>query len=848
MTQNTFYTSVTVHRGKILERGYENGRRVEKMVPYKPFLFVRSNSENPQYRTHRGGPLDMIRFESIREAREFIDEYKDVSGFPIYGMTNWVYPYIYETYKGELNPDLSLVRTYFLDIEVAADEGFPNIQTADKPITAIAVHVNGKYTVFAVGEYTGTEDYFEYVQCKTERELLERFVSHFRMSSPDIITGWNIEMFDVPYLVNRITRVIDRETAAKLSPWEVLQEKTVEIWGKEMQVYLPSGMALLDYLQLYRKFVLQMQESYKLDYIVEKELGEKKINFSDEYKSLDDLRLRNFNKYIEYNVHDVRLVVRLDEKLQFIRQAMTIAYDAKVNLQDVFGSVRMWDVMIHNYLLDQKVAVPPMPSVDPNARGVEGAFVKDPQCGRQRCVASFDLTSLYPHLIMQYNISPDTYRGRLDEPHTIDQILAGSYERAEVKEWHEKNCTVSAAGVAFTKEKQGFLPALMERLFADRSRFKKEMLKRKQELENTDPKDTKKRDALSAEIQRLDAMQQAKKIQLNSAYGALGNSHYRWYRRELAESITLSGQLSIRWMEKWLNKFLNKLCKTVDHDFVIAIDTDSLYLNLEKVVQIKFGPDIDSVDRQELIKFMDEVSEKVITPQINKGYQALADYMSAYAQKMHMKREALADVAYWVGKKRYAINVYNHEGVQFAEPKLKMTGLDAVRSSTPKYIKGVLKEGFRILMTGTEQELQEMLAAARLEFRKQPFSQLSRASTANGLAKYRAPAPQLVQPACPIHVRGAILYNWWIEENKLNHLQPIFEGDKIKFVYLRLPNPLRHNVISVPSGEMPSDLGLEQYIDYDAQFDKMIVHPLQNAADFMHWSTVKRASLASFFS
>lgn len=479
---NTFYTSVMVHRGKILERGFEDGRRVEKMVSYQPFLFVQSKRDDAQYRTHRGGKLDMMRFDTIVEARDFLNQYKEVSGFPVYGMTTWTYPYIFETYRGQLTPDLSLVRTFVIDIEVAADEGFPNIQTADKPVTAIATYDGDRYVVFGIGPYTGTETEFTYIDCRSERHLFEEFLKHYRYAGPDIITGWNVEMFDVPYLINRISRVIDRETAAKISPWEVLQEKTVEIWGKEMQVYMPGGVAILDYLQLYKKFVLQMQESYKLDFIAEKELGENKIDYSSEYKSLDDLRKRNYNLYIEYNVHDVRLVVRLDQKLQFIRQAMTIAYDAKVNLNDVFGSVRMWDVMIHNYLLEQKVAVPPMPSAE-RGEGVEGAFVKDPHLGRQRCVASFDLASLYPHLIMQYNISPDTFRGMLDEPHAIDRILAGSYRSEEVKEWHAKNCTVSAAGVAFTKDKQGFLAALMERLFIERTRYKEEMLKKKQEME-----------------------------------------------------------------------------------------------------------------------------------------------------------------------------------------------------------------------------------------------------------------------------------------------------------------------------------------------------------------------------
>lgn len=747
-------------------------------------------------------------------------------------------------------PDFSLIRTMVIDIEVSVpdDGGFPSVSEAANPITAIGVHCAGEYVVFGLGVYTGQRAAeFRYVQCDSESYLIESFLRHYRSCDPDVITGWNVELFDVPYIINRIDRVLGPDVAATMSPWRILRNKRITAWGKEVETRFPVGIAILDYLQLYRKFVLQMQESYKLDYIAEKELETAKVDFSADYKSIDDMRARNHDLFIEYNLVDVQLIVQLDEKLQFIRQAATIAYDAKVNLNDVFGSVRLWDVLIHNYLLERNVAVPPMPE-RAQRDSIRGAFVKDPQCGRHLCVASFDLASLYPSLIRQYNISPDMFRGRLSRPPTVSQILAGSFDAdAEVQNWYGRNCTVSAAGVVFSKEKQGFLSALMERMFEDRSKYKRAMITKKKKLEKLPP-DTpsNERDKLKAEIQRLDAMQQAKKVGLNSAYGALGNVAYRWYQRELAESITLSGQVAIRWMERHLNSFLNKACGTTDVDFVIAIDTDSLYLNLERLVRMKH-PDLESLPKTELIQLMDTLCEKVVAPQINKGYEQLAQRTHAFGQHMTMKREALADAAVWVGKKRYAINMYNHEGVQFVDPIVKMTGLDAVRSSTPKYIKTILHKAFEILLTGTEQQLQETIAAARDDFCRQPFARLAKASTANGLDKYRADPPLIAVPRCPIHVRGALVYNWWLDARGLGHLPRVREGDKIKFAYLNLPNPARSNVISIPSGDMPAELGLDDYVDRHLQFDKMIVEPIQHACDHMGWSATKRATLSSFF-
>ncbi len=391
-----FYTSVALNRNNILLRGYEDGQRVQHTIPCKPYLFIHSKNNNGTsiYRNLKGKQVDRVEFDSPSAARDFIKRYDGIEGFTTYGFTNFVYPFINDYYSGDIDYDPRLISIVNIDIEVAADQGFPDIQTADKEITAITMKKDDMYVVLGCGEFTTDDPKVKYLKCKDESELLLKFLDVWRAKqfSPDIVTGWNIEFFDIPYIVNRIKRILGDSMAKKLSPWELLEERTVTIAGRDNQVYVPVGISLLDYMQMYRKFTFTMQESYRLDHIANIELGERKLDYS-EYESLFDLYKKNYQLFIEYNIRDVDLVGRLDDKLKLIEQVFAIAYDAKVNYQDTFTSVRMWDVIIHNYLLSQNIVVPQL-KVTEKERQIIGAYVKDPQVGMHKWVVSFDLNSI----------------------------------------------------------------------------------------------------------------------------------------------------------------------------------------------------------------------------------------------------------------------------------------------------------------------------------------------------------------------------------------------------------------------------------------------------------------------
>jgi len=836
---SSFYTNINLEFNEILLRGYENGQRIQQKIPYKPYLFVPSQTGNSDYHTLGGARVDKIDFESVSAARNFAKKYENVEGYTIYGLQKYAYNFINDYYPGIIKYDSSLISVVAIDIEVAADEGFPNIDSADKAITAITMRKGDMTLVFGCGDYTSSDDNIKYIKCQDEAYLIMKFLDAWRSKqfSPDIVTGWNIETFDIPYMYNRFCKIVGEEFAKNLSPWQDVKLRTYEKAGRTFKTYTLKGISCLDYLEMYRRF-MPMQESYKLDSIAFIELGEKKLDYS-EYDSLIDLYRKDYQKFIDYNIHDVNLVYRLDEKLKLIDQVQALAYDGKVNYNDTFSSVHMWDIIIHNYLLSKKIVIPPMKNQTKD-RQIAGAYVKEPQVGMHKWVVSFDLNSLYPHLIMQYNISPETFIGKIGKFLSIDDIIGGALNENSIRtELNERNATIAASGCMFQKDIKGFLPQLMSDMYNDRVVYKNKMIEVKKRYEkNKDPADEK----LSIQ---LDNMQLAKKIQLNSAYGALSNAYFRWYDNQLAESITLSGQLSIRWMEDNINKYLNKLLNTKGKDYVLACDTDSMYITLDDLVNHSYNGKYPS--DEEIVKFLDKACEDKLEPYINRCYGALAQYVNAFEQKMKMKRENIANKGIWVAKKRYILNVWNSEGVQYKEPKLKMMGIEVVRSSTPQSVRDSIKKALSIIMNKTEDDLVNFVNDTRERFKQLSFEDVAFPRGCQGLYEY-ADSSSIYKKGTPIHVRGALLYNKMIKDFKIDkRYQPIMQGEKIKFCYMKLPNPIRENVFAAP-GTLPRQLGLDSYIDYDTQFDKAFLDPIKNIIRSIGWELEKKATLNSFFS
>jgi DNA polymerase elongation subunit (family B) len=829
-----FYTNVQLIGNQFLVRGVDNGNRFEFRDEFFPTLFVKSKKDT-QYRTLNGEVVEEIHPGTVRDCREFYKKYDEVDGFEIYGNDRYIYQYISEKYpENEIKFDISQIKLVTLDIETTAEKGFPDVESASEEILAITIqdYTTKQIITWGVKPFLNKQKNVTYHHCPSEHELLSHFINYWMQDVPDVVTGWNIQLFDIPYICKRLNRVLGEKLMKRFSNWGLVTEGEVYIQGRKQITFDVGGLTQLDYLDLYKKFTYKAQESYRLDYIAEVELGQKKLDHS-EFDTFKDFYTKGWQKFIEYNIVDVELVDRLEDKMKLIELALTMAYDAKVNYADVFYQVRMWDNIIYNYLKKRNIVIPPKIRSDKNEK-YAGAYVKEPIPGKYDWVVSFDLNSLYPHLIMQYNISPETL---LDERHptaTVDRIL-----EEEINFELFKDNAVCANGAMYRKDVRGFLPELMDKMYNERVIFKKRMLQAKQQYEKTPTK------ALEKEIARCNNIQMAKKISLNSAYGAIGNQYFRYYKLANAEAITLSGQVSIRWIEQKMNEYLNKLLSTTEEDYVIASDTDSIYLNL--------GPLVDkflshkSGDKTAVVELLDKICEDKFEPFIEKSYQNLAEYVSAYDQKMQMKRENIADRGIWTAKKRYILNVWNSEGVAYAEPKLKMMGIEAVKSSTPAPCRKMIKDALKLMMTGTEEDVIDFIDKSRKEFKELPPEQIAFPRSVSDVVKYKS-SSDIYAKGTPIHCRGALLYNHYIKKNKLDNKYSLIQnGEKIKFCYLKKPNIIHENIISFIQ-DFPRELGLDKYIDYDLQFEKSFVEPLKAILDAIGWSVEKTVNLELFFS
>ena len=827
-----FYTHFSKLGNNILVRGYNNGKRFSDKIEYNPTLYLQS--KDGEYRTLDGQSVAPVSQGTMRDATEFMKRYEDVDNFKVYGSTNFPYVYINEAYPGKVDYDPSQIKIANIDIEVGSENGFPEPASATEPITAITFKIAGHFYVFGCGDYDNNRDDVTYLKCRDENNLIMRFLDMWEETSPDIVTGWNIQFFDIPYLNNRITKLMGENTAKRLSPFRRIGERTTTIHNKQQVAFDLVGIAILDYIELYKKFTYSQQESFSLNHISYLELGEKKLDYS-EVESLHQLYRTNFQKFIEYNIHDVELVDRIDAKMQLIDMALALAYDAKVNYTDVFTQVRMWDTLIHNELIEQNIVVPQNVRT-PKDEQYAGAYVKDPIVGMHEWVVSFDLNSLYPHLIMQYNVSPETIIEGRHTSISIDNLLNGEYQA-------QGEYCMAANGHYFKRDKQGFLPAMMQRMYDDRSLYKKKMIEAQKAYEKETDKERKRE--ITNQISKYKNLQLAKKVQLNSAYGALGNQYFRFFDIRQAEAITLSGQLSIRWIEMKLNGYLNKLLKTKEVDYVIASDTDSVYVNLGPLVHMVYGQKSET-KVETIVDFVNKACIEKFEPFIDKAYQELADYMNAFEQKMQMKREVIANKGIWTAKKRYILNVYDSEGVRFAEPKLKMMGIEAVKSSTPMSCREKIKESLKIVMNGNEQDFQSFVEAFKQEFKTLPFEDIAFPRGVSDLSKYMG-STELYSKGTPMHVRGAIMFNAFLKKYKLSKkYQLIQDGDKTKFCYMKVPNPVQENVFSILT-VLPKEFGVEKYIDYDTQFDKAYLDPLKTIVNTIGWRTERVSSLENFF-
>ena len=826
-----FYKSVIEHKGKLLVRGIHDGKDYKEKIDFGPTLYSLTQKDS-KFKTLDNRNLNPIKFKNINDARRFR---RDVAtqNSPIYGLERFHYQYINEQFPENIKWDKKYIKIFTIDIETTVTDGFPDVENPTEEIICITVknQTNKQILTWAIGDYKTDRTDISFIKCKNENVLLMEFMKFWLKNYPDVVTGWNTKFFDLPYLMNRIKLVAGEKVANKMSPWGMIEKIEIMVRGRPQTTYTLKGTVMLDYLDLYRWFIPTRQESYKLDYIGEVELGQNKnVN---PYSTFREFYEKDFQKFIDYNIQDVEIVDALEDKLGLIELALTVAYESKVNYDDIFSQVRVWDTLIANHLLKKNICIPPREEHSKDTK-YEGAYVKDPTVGQHKWVCSFDINSLYPHIIIQYNISPEKIIGQDPSGISVNKMLKQNIDLSHLKNEH---ACITPNGAKFKNDSQGFLPEMMETMYNERVIYKKRMIKAKKEYQKTPTPE------LQREIARCHNIQWARKIALNSAYGAVGNQYFRFYDVRQASAITTAGQFIIRYIEQKVNDYMNKILKQdEDFDYIVASDTDSIYVTLDKLVE----KTCKGKDNEQICNFIDKVVNSRLEPYIEKCFNELSDYTNAFKNCMVMKREVIANKGIWVAKKRYMLNVLDDEGVRLSDPKLKIMGIEAVKSSTPQVCRGKIKEAIKIIMNKDEDTLQKFIADFKTEFDELSAEAISFPRSCNNIQKYKNPAT-IFSKGTPIHVKGSLIYNHKLKEMKLHKQYPyIREGDKIKFLKLIEANPFRFDVISYIT-TLPKEFELDKYIDRETQFEKTFLDPMRFILQAIGWSQEKKASLEAFF-
>lgn len=816
-----FYTNVEVRGNNILYRGYENGLPVEKKVPYKPHLFVATKEESSWKSFNGKRNLKKIEMESIEQFRDYIKTYEDIDNFNLYGCDNLVRQYIGNTFRGKIDWAYDQTQIWFFDIETRAEGAFPSPDTALQEILLITMmnhHTKRLYTwsTQAVEDDSKIREFdLDYRVFETEKDMLKDFLIFWKSQRIDVISGWNSEFFDIPYIVNRIRNVLTPAVVRMLSPWGVVNDRTVHFNEKAVTTYDILGITHLDYLNIYQKFTPGQKESFKLDFIANVELGKSKVELPGE--TFKDSYTDHWDLFVLYNIIDVHLLHELEVKLLQIRLAMQLAFIAKCNFEDVVSAMRVWESIIYSYFLDQNL-VEDLKKPKNERKKIVGAYVHEPKPGKRKWVISIDATSLYPSIMMQNNISPECILGMVEM--SIEAMLKGKHE-----DNFPEDAIISANGLLTSKGEWGFIPTLVKMMFDLRKETKNQML------------ELKKNNAPEEEYKALDVAQSSFKIAANSFYGILALPHFKYYDYRMAEAITSNGQVFIIKTKQYVDEIFSKLMGK-NKEWVFYCDTDSAYIDVNDFVEKHCKGKTDA----EIVDYVENFVFKILQPALNNKLDALAATMGIEDCRISFKLECIGNGYIQVAKKRYAFDILYSEGVRYEKPKMKVMGIEIVRSSTPSVVKDYLKTAVKLCLSSNESNLQQFVKEVKTEFVTQPYTAISFPRGCNGLSTY-SNSSGIYEKGCPIHVRAALLHNYHLKKMKLDtKYQPIGEGEKIKFVALKMPNPIYENVIAFQT-KLPSEFGLEKYVDYNLQFEKAFLKPLEGILQAIGWDAEEKVTL-----
>ena len=746
-------------------------------------------------------------------------------------------------------------KTLYFDIEVEVVDGFPDVEKAETAITSIALYdeILKKYICYTLDSKNTIQNYEDgdtLVELfKTEHELLTRFYQKYSEIQPTILSGWNIDFFDIPYLYNRTVRVLGSEVAKMLSPIRHCY------YNEYKKKFVIAGVSVLDYLALYKKFSPIQQSSYRLDYIGEVEVGMKKIEYEG---TLNDLFEKDLQKFIDYNIRDVRILVELNDKLDYIGVACGIAHLGHVPYEDVFMSSRYLEGAILVYLKKMGIVAPNKPR-NPKRRGDDekfsGAYVQDPQKGKHDWVYDLDITSMYPSVIRSLNISPETKVGQVKD-WDAEQYLKVGFDKTysmintkgkeiqkitntELKSYlEETGLSISSNGVMYRTDKQGLIPALLTKWFNERVEMRKLVKK------FHDQGDKKK-------SQYFDRRQYLQKILLNSLYGVLGLPVFRFYDLDNAEATTTTGQSLIKFSKKITNHFYNKELGT-DEDYVIYIDTDSIFASAVPLVEKRFPNEklSETMMTQRIMEICGEVQDY-----LNTSYDYFAKkFLNIDEHVFDIKQEVVAKTGLFVTKKRYGLRIINDAGRKVNKTQVK--GLDTVRSNFAPAMKDLLQNVLDdILADVPKEKIDERISVFKRNMHNLSYEVMANPIGVKGIGKYIEKDEETsfakYKKGAPVHVKAAINYNsilqHWFEGRKY---EKITNGNKIKWVYLK-DNQFGFDAIGYKGYEDPPQIleFIKTNIDHNKMFEQAMSKKIGMFYQALSWEAVvdKQQSIERFF-
>lgn len=826
----------------------ENGKRITVPSTYEPYIYLETNNA-PDAMSIFNTKLKKKRFKNQYDRARYLKDNKITRVFENFNVNQ---QFLLDTYWQENEkPDFTKhqLKVHFIDIETYSPDAFPNPQDPNDTINIITIYdtLSKKFYSWGLKPYTAKSPDVIYVDCKTEEELLRRFVDFFSKDYPDILSGWNSEFFDVPYVINRVKKILGEEAMQKLSPDRSLRSRTfMGKFGREQVKWHIEGLSCVDYLDIYRRFCQTLRESYKLDAIGEIELQERKIDYGDQ--NLTELADDNWELFVDYNIQDVNLLVRLEQKLQYIQLLRMIAYAGLTTFEGALGSLSVITGLcsIRARLKDKRIPtfVKDVQEGTPNA----GAYVADPQKGFQEHIVSLDANSLYPNTMITLNLSPETKVGKIVDKnekdvvikHVNGQTFTLTHEKfaAFVK---QEEIAISRAKILFTQKEKGIIPDTIDYYYSKRVEVKKLHTKAKKKL-ITLKEGTKEYNDLQIEVDRLNIRQHTIKILMNTVYGYFGNKHSPLGDDDLANSITLTGQAVIKESNRILTDYIKANTNLTDEELeknspIIYNDTDSSYISIKHLVKAKNISvfDKDGNVAPEYYKAVEDIEEHLNKEIIIWGKSSLGSKDC----RLVFKREAIADVGLFLAKKRYVLHTLDVEGIP--GKKFKYTGVEVVRTTMPTPIKPYVKKIIETMLLTKDYATTNKIFNETYEiFKSLPLEDIAFVMGVKGYEKYANQCSEFeTVKRMPKHVKAAYFHNILLDRfGAERKYEKITSGDKVRFFEVKKPNSFGLSVIGYKY-YYPKEFQSVFEIDYEKMFEKIIYSVIERFYEAVNW-TVKK--------